>query len=311
MPYPPLKVFSFQEYEFIIRPDVESGAFGADTRFHLTGLALRGGFGRAFHRVACSLPGEECHRCPLKETCPYSYIFATSPPESSLRLKRFKEIPRPFVLEPLSPSQFRVVLVGRAAAYLPYFILSFRELGIVGIGRPRTRFRLIQVMARKGEEREPIYHTDDGMIRKFRLSYSFADFKVNPVPQELKIQFLTPTRLFKAGSLVKKPDFACLFQRLLERISNLAYFHCGEELKVDFPSLLSQAQRIETVHSDLGWQDLSYYSSRQQTRLKLGGFVGTVTYKGSFRRFIRFLRLGEHLHLGKGATYGFGRYRIV
>lgn len=318
MPYPPLKAFSFQEYEFILgpRPDsplpsIRSGLAPLDSRIHLTGLALRGGFGQAFRRVACSCPYEECHHCPLKETCSYSYIFATSPPPSSLRLKKFQEIPRPFILEPLSPSRFRVVLVGRAVAYLPYFIVSFRELGIAGIGKPRTRFRLIRVMARKGECQELIYHTDDGMIRRLKLSYSFADFKAGPVPAELKIQFLTPTRILKAGRLQRQPDFACLFQRLLERISNLAYFHCGEELKVDFPSLLNQAERIETIHSDLHWQDLTHYSSRQRTRLKLGGFVGTATYKGNFKRFIRFLRLGEHLHLGKGATYGFGKYRIV
>ena len=65
-----------------------------------------------------------------------------------------------------------------------------------------------------------------------------------------------------------------------------------------------------TKGSDLQWQDWERYSNRQKTRMTLGGFVGRVTYRGVFQPFWPFLLLGTFVHVGKGAAFGLGQYRI-
>ncbi|MCL6451210.1 MAG: hypothetical protein K6T75_07965, partial [Acetobacteraceae bacterium] len=131
------------------------------------GSTLRGGFGSAFRRVACSRaaqrgPLPDCHGCALGSVCPYAYVFETAPTPGSQVLRKYRDVPRPFVLEPpLQPrGEYKagerlvlgLVLVGRGIDYLPYFVVAFRELGKQGIGRRggrshRGRFALEEVRA--------------------------------------------------------------------------------------------------------------------------------------------------------------------
>ncbi len=43
----------------------------------------------------------------------------------------------------------------------------------------------------------------------------------------------------------------------------------------------------------------------------LGGWIGEITYKGDFQKYLPLLRLGEHIHVGKATVFGLGKYRII
>ncbi len=46
--------------------------------------------------------------------------------------------------------------------------------------------------------------------------------------------------------------------------------------------------------------------------MKLGGFVGEITYKReNLKEFLPYILLGSFTHVGKGATFGLGKYEIV
>jgi CRISPR/Cas system endoribonuclease Cas6 (RAMP superfamily) len=38
--------------------------------------------------------------------------------------------------------------------------------------------------------------------------------------------------------------------------------------------------------------------------------IGEITYKGDFEPFRQYIRLGEYVHVGKGSSFGLGRYRV-
>jgi hypothetical protein len=121
------------------------------------GNMLRGGFGHAFRRLCCIPQCRDAHSCPIGESCPYKQIFEPSPPPSAERLSKNQDIPRPFIFRPPSTTQthfergesfeFELVLIGRALEYLPYFVLSFRELAEAGLGLNRARCSLDRVVA--------------------------------------------------------------------------------------------------------------------------------------------------------------------
>jgi len=46
----------------------------------------------------------------------------------------------------------------------------------------------------------------------------------------------------------------------------------------------------------LYWHDWERYSNRQETRMKLGGFMGEITYEGEFEP----IKLGEYMHVRQG-----------
>ena len=96
----------------------------------------------------------------------------------------------------------------------------------------------------------------------------------------------------------------------LRRLSSLLYFHCGQSLSLDFRGLIQRAEAVETTQDETRWYDWERYSSRQDTRMMLGGFIGTATYAGPLAEFLPSLWIGQYTHVGNGTTFGLGHYEI-
>ncbi len=260
------------------------------------GAMLRGGFGNALKKVTCTIPDTECIDCPLYRVCAYPYLFETPPPLSTSRMPKGLAIPRPFVLEPpiehnsnYEPGEtitFGLVLIGRGIDYLPYFVRAFETLGQRGLGPSRGRFKLQTV--------NPVLET----------TQAFSD------RAQVTLRFLTPTRIVVDGHPVVEIDFPIFFRTLCRRISNLQAFHGGFQDEFFPEELLSRAKEIRVASHTLRWRDQERYSRRQNRSIPQGGFVGEMTFEGDLEPFLAYLQLGEWVHVGKGATFGMGRYEV-
>ena len=87
--------------------------------------------------------------------------------------------------------------------------------------------------------------------------------------------------------------------------------YCGEELNIDFKELIEQSKGVQIKRNNVSWFDWERYSNRQETKMKMGGFVGAITFAGEFENFLPFLLLGEYTHVGKGTSFGLGEYEIL
>ena len=74
--------------------------------------------------------------------------------------------------------------------------------------------------------------------------------------------------------------------------------------------MTKEASDIKIENCKIKWVDLERYSSRQKTKMKMGGFVGNIEYKGSIEKFLPLIYLGSYLHIGKNTTFGLGKYII-
>ncbi|MCM8779198.1 MAG: CRISPR system precrRNA processing endoribonuclease RAMP protein Cas6 [Candidatus Omnitrophica bacterium] len=283
------------------------------------GACLRGGFGITFRKICCvNKRLKDCGFCILKEKCAYTYIFETSPPPQAQKLKKLAEIPRPFVIEPPEEKkniynkeeeiELNLILIGKAREYLPYFVLTFRELGKIGLGKERGKFFLSKIYDADGEK---IYEAGSDCLKNYASSEKNGINVENYFSDYLILNFSTPTRIKFQRDLVTRPEFHILIRALLHRLSALAYFHCGFTLELDYNLLISQAEKIKIKKSNLNWFDWERYSTRQNTKMKLGGFVGQITYEGDFKPFLPLVALGQFTHVGKNCTFGLGKYRIV
>lgn len=287
------------------------------------GSTIRGAFGHAFRRVAC--PFRACPPCLVPKTCPYTYVFETPPRDMSGLFARSSAIPHPFILElPMDGRTefdlgdrmtFGLVLVGKAIDFIPYFVVALREMGRAGLGRGRVRWHLHKIEDRVPGGRRLLY---DGATEDERLVCSATIHRglegnavADGITRQVNLRFETPTRLRFSGHLTGKPEFHVLVRNLLRRLSALAIYHCDFGLEVDHKDLIRKAEAIATSREDLKWVDWERYSSRQNSRMTLGGFLGVVTFEGDLEPFTHFLRLGEIVHLGKGTAFGLGKYTIA
>ncbi|MFQ5802013.1 MAG: CRISPR system precrRNA processing endoribonuclease RAMP protein Cas6 [Candidatus Methylomirabilales bacterium] len=291
------------------------------------GSTLRGGFGHVFRRIAC--PARKGEECPIPQQCPYHLIFETAPPPDAPALRNLEDIPRPFVIAPPPASErrtyrpgetlnFHLTLIGKACDFFPYFVVAFKELGAVGLGRGRGLFRLqqIEVEYPLAGQAEPVYSVEDEMVRNVQMRVSLKDccaYAFSPLWSQhsaLPISFLTPVRLKREGQFVDLPEFHIVFRTLLRRLSSLAIFHCGVKLDIDYRGLIAEAEKVKLIQNGTAWHDWQRYSSRQREKMFFGGLVGEAVYEGDLCPFLPYLLFGQWTHVGKNATFGLGAYRI-
>jgi CRISPR-associated endoribonuclease Cas6 len=292
------------------------------------GSTLRGGFGYAFRRVVCAIKDRECHDCLLRGKCVYSYVFETPPPQDTIIMRKYRTAPHPFLIEPPPEKRrgfktgeelfFRFILIGKAIDYLPYFVYAFDELGRIGIGKGKAKYELLSVSC----DETIIYDSESKTLKPFKSStISLApslSLRGNAQTisknnsETISISFLTPTRIIYNGHLTLDLEFHIFMRNLLRRLALLSYFHCGEDPSAwDFRGLIEQAEKVRVKEHGLMWYDWERYSGRQDTRMKMGGFVGKITFEGNITPFMPFIRAGEVVHVGKGTSFGLGKYAIV
>lgn len=292
------------------------------------GSTLRGGFGYAFKKVVCAIKTRDCMECLLKEKCVYSYVFETPPPSDTKIMRKYTAAPHPFIIEPPLENKrrydagdeinFGLILVGKAVDYLPYFIYTFDELGKMGIGRDRGRYELKEVKSKNlkaKNEWTTIYSYDTKTLKPFE-SFSLPIFLESepPTPSSelLTLRFISPTRLRFNGEMTFDLEFHVLIRQLLRRISLISYFHCDfDTSEWNFKEIIEKAKEVRVKEQNLKWFDWERFSTRQNTEMKMGGFVGEVTFEGDIEPFMPLVRVGEVLHLGKGTSFGLGKYEIT
>jgi CRISPR-associated endoribonuclease Cas6 len=283
------------------------------------GSTFRGGFGNVFKRIACPLRFSECKDCILKEKCVYVYIFETIPNEKAqiLNMNKYEKIPHPFIIEPPENSQnlipagetitFNLILIGKAIDYIPYFIYVFEELGKIGIGKGRGKYKLQNVQVKE----YTVYKK--GILKKtpYQILEIPLQFKPSYKEDKVKIKIHTPVRIKYQRQFTSKLDFHIIIRNLLRRLTLLSFFHCSENPALQYKEIIAHAENIRTFSSNLRWYDWERYSTRQETRMKLGGVVGEITYEGDITAFMPYLKAGEILHIGKGTSFGLGKYQII
>lgn len=286
------------------------------------GSTLRGGFGHSFRKVVCTMGPIPCATCLLHFKCPYPRFFETPVSEKTPPFMRgVKTGPQPFVLEPPLENkriyqsgeklEFILILIGRAIEYLSYFVYAFYQLGVMGIGRGKGKFRLQQVDF-FSEGWQTVYtHTTQLLSLNDTYVNSRPAVTENATAKQVILTFLTPTRIKVKGHLTTEISFRELTVHLLRRVNSLAYFHTKSPTIVwDWQTVLEAADNVSLKNQQLQWVDWERYSNRQKTRMKLGGFVGEMTFSGDLGQFIALLQIGELVHVGKGATFGLGKYKM-
>lgn len=285
------------------------------------GSLLRGLFGHALKKVICPRRGFSCDDCEARCVCAYSLLMATPVPEDHPHAGKYRYPPRPYVIEPplteeryFSPRSlmnFEIVLIGVANEYLPYFIHAFLEMG--RHSADGNMFEVLSVVALdpKGKEVALVFSRDDKSIRASGRKIEYHLFLGEEAGSDtVTIVLETPLRIKESERLSRNVPFYLLVERLSGRAFLLSHFYCGATME-DFREFAQDAGKVETLENLVQWVDWERYSSRQKTRMRLGGIVGSITYRGDFRKYLPLLRLGEHIHVGKATTFGFGKYRVV
>jgi CRISPR/Cas system endoribonuclease Cas6 (RAMP superfamily) len=286
-----------------------------------SGSVFRGSFGAAFRRTCCVTHQKHCSHCMMKTSCVYARIFETADGHVAPTGYKLHDYPRPFIIEPpfLRNNHYKkgdtlhchLILMGKAIEYLPYFVFAFSEMGRFGIGSSRGTYDISKITCLIGETERTVFEGSSQSFIDNPVTMSLRqNISLPPECRELSLTFITPTRIKSENRLTKALDFQMLMHNLLRRLTLLNHV-CSKDTSwtIDYKGLIQKAaEKVQCKTSHLLWYDWQRYSSRQKSAMKLGGFLGTISFEGQLHDFLPYIQAGEYVHIGKACTFGLGKY---
>lgn len=267
-------------------------------------FAFRRSFQESFRREVGCLSADGS--CSAGDDCTCRYTFHQELATDPAALRRFQKPSLPFAFRlPLLDqdmqcadiAEFSLALVGGATNHFELHISAIRAAL-----PPQLELLAVAAVAADGSRKVLAARGGKADLSAVPVT-SFEEIMGNTVAatDQLKINVHTPLRLMQNGAPLYKPTFPALAGALFRRVSSLAYYYGGVELDCDFKWLAEKSRAVSYDNSGLKWVNWGG---------ALQGVTGTISIAGEFSELLPFLRLGELLNVGKGASYGMGRYSI-
>jgi len=265
-------------------------------------FACRCDFDAAF-RKTLSCRRLDCSGCLSSGSCPYPANFGQIIARDPEAVRRHQKPPLPFVFQfpvlPPIPNRGRTLecaltLLGSAVQEAGRYVAAARLL-LEGM-----QASIVKVEAGcPGGGRAPVAA---GATPALPLLSALDPTLSGPLaPDSAALSLVTPLKLMHEGRLLKQFTFSQFARALMRRVSSLAYYYEGAEPSLDYRWLSLQSEAVETVSSDCRFVS---WGGRP------AGIIGTARFEGDLEPFHLLLQLGQATQLGKGASFGFGSYRI-
>lgn len=284
-----------------------------------SGSTLRGVFGHALMQLSGINQDDIARKTPLVLNSPYTQIFA---PQANVTdqttLNGLNQLPVPYVIEaPLISAktwlpgellQFHQVLTEPALFQLQVIVLAWRRAFSRGVGVGDGKALLISVEHElpTGEWCE-IYSETEARIREHSTLLRVPEYQHTT---DVHLQLQTPLRLQQRGKILGTQEINgnTFLRHLIRRISLYLQYQNQNACSLDgIRQLNSLADQIQDERQ-LEWQDWQRYSSRQKQAMKLGGVLGRWYLKNVPPELLKFIYVGQWLHLGKETAFGLGKY---
>lgn len=289
-------------------------AFSAAGQLRLqpyAGSAWRGAFGHALKKTVCIAGMRPCPGCHVRHVCLFPKLFPYGPLAEDDVPARFATPPVPFVLtvdptprvgffEPHERIGVRLLLLDDAAERAPYVLYALIEAMQRGIGSERVPLHLAGI----GRVGGPLLMPDgDG----FAAALSPFSLRPPPLPDFLRLKFVTPLRLRLANDLVTGEGFQP--SHLISAALRRTYLLLGRPTEETARRIRMAGRDLSWQNARFGWLETTRRSSRQESLMRFGGIVGEADLDlGGMPEDIKeLIWLASILHVGKGASMGFGR----
>jgi len=262
--------------------------------------------------AGCGAPG--CEQCSRKDDCVYHRIFSQPLTVEPAALKRYQKPSYPFVFDipvlPPLPNAGRTVeigltLAGLAVNHVDELIAAIRGMLTAPGLMKRVRTSLVRIES-SGYDGSRVSVSAAGKepesAKVLTLSLCGLQETVVIPAEVVTVTIMTPMRIMSEGGLLREVSFSPFIRALLRRISSMVYYYGDEEeAEVDFKWLAGQSHATGAVAADFRWvEEGSRWS----------GLLGSGTFTGVLPEFHPFLLAGEYLHVGKGASFGLGAFRV-
>jgi len=258
--------------------------------------ALRGLWGRSLRKIYCYQKQLECSECPL-ENCTY-YVLFEKKLSSSDQYHPYiiqSRVVNPYLIE----AKFK--FFGWVCDHLEKLLYSIINTNNTLLKREgRNHCLTLQKIEDMNSNR--IYSAESEIITRPKLK------KLSFSPQEvplLELIFKTPLRQKYQGKLMNEFIWEPFAKSLINRIRFInEHFNSNELNMTKQINIEGTTKKKENTY----WSEKIRVSFRQESKMSIGGLLGSVVLANVSPEMIGMLKLGRYLHTGKQCTFGNGEY---
>lgn len=274
--------------------------------------ALRGGMGEMILRQNCIMD-RKCEKCRFNQVCVVRHTFYSSMKKKPAYVTGPESIG--YLIECTdkrteykkgSTFEFSLILFGDSIAFFNIYLQAFCHLGMVGLGKYKSRFRICEVR-NTINQRIVSDNNVDMSCYQINLLSNYISFRKRELKQESgvwQLTFVTPLSMKYQQEYMERFYSEALVKGAARRVQMLDYY-IGIESEIpqfaEYPQITGQ---------DMKKQYVKRYSSTQDSHMTLQGIIGSVTFDIIPEQCLDYLIAGEVTHIGKNTSFGFGKYII-
>lgn len=276
--------------------------------------ALRGGMGEMLLRANC-VRDKKCEACDFENECIVRRTMYSKMEIEPAFMSAGDSVGYVLECEDYRTKfyegdtlQFNLILFGKTIVYFSQYMNAFYALGMNGLGKNHSHFRVAAVTNTKGQ---PILEDRNVLMKHYEIRtvneyvrYREAAFK--EVPAEITLRVRSPLALKFRGKELTELNGQALMEALFRRVYMLNCFE-GHEAAMG-PDDRSIIPEIVEQHMHL--INVPRYSFRKESKMVLKGFEGEAALSRVTQECFSYLLAGELIHIGKNTSFGFGRYRV-
>lgn len=203
------------------------------------------------------------------------------------------------------------LFIGDGVVAIEAFTALLQLLGQRGIHKEQGRFHVAVMLPVSNDQEPSPQPAMAACVTPNIVPLSWLLEQGGYAKNKVQLEVITPTRLIKDGKPLFKFIFRDFFITLWRRVNHLAVAHGETAFDGHDEELNRLAATITCSAEGLQWADWRRLEQGRK-RQGIGGLTGTVELRGdALAELWWLLELGALLHVGKGASYGFGRFCLV
>ena len=279
--------------------------------FHFPEALIRGGFGNVLRNLVCVNKKSECKDCFLMNSCIFSIMFFTDYKNRKGSFSTIKTIPHPYIFHSHRRNSrneliFEMILFRDCFKYFSHIIYALMSMGETGIGKNRIKFKINQIKDNNNGEiifEEGNKGIKDPIEKDLSIKYDKADSNT----RRMKIEFVSPMRIIRNNKMIENISFKDVIKSGLLRIGILDKIYGEESDVIDLKNILNESEKVKTIERNLYYKSQRRYSTVQDQKIEVGGYMGSMTYEGKTDKFESILKCLLITGTGKSTSFGCGR----
>ena len=260
--------------------------------------AIRGLWGRGLKKIYCFQKQLECSSCPL-DNCTYFVLFEKKLSSSDQYHPYIiqSRVVNPYLIE----AKFK--FFGWICEHLEKLLYSIISTDNSLLKRGGDTYKL-NLQKIEDSHLRMVFSSESPIVTRPKLK------KLSYNPEEmplLELIFKTPLRQKHQGNLMNEFLWEPFAKSLINRIRFINEHFNRNELNI--PEQIN-IEGVIIKEANTHWSEKIRVSFRQESKMSIGGLLGSVVLADVSPEMIGLLKLGRYLHTGKQCTFGNGEFAL-